>query len=116
MIVLSAVSHIAPVYRLLLTWRLPSVTDFGNGQNHIDIWTGSSTVNGGQDQIDCEDNLTSGGQYSIVRDPPTNYGVDSKLILFSKLITWLIDVATALFVPPDTCNTGNVYPSNPAHC
>lgn len=75
-------------------------TDYGNGQNHIDIWTGSPTVNGGQDQIDCEDNLTFGGQYSIVRDPPTTYGVDT----------------TALFVAPDTCNTGHVYPSNAAHC
>ena len=54
------------------------VTDHNNGQNHIDIWTGSSTVNGGQNQINCEDNLTFGGQYSIVRNPPTNYGVNSK--------------------------------------
>ena len=58
--------------------RISQVTDFSNGQNHIDIWTGSSTVNGGQNQINCEDNLTFGGQYSIVRNPPTNYGVNSK--------------------------------------
>jgi hypothetical protein len=57
--------------------NLSQVTDFNNGQNHIDIWTGSSTVNGGQNQINCEDNLTFGGQYSIVRNPPTNYGVNS---------------------------------------
>lgn len=67
----------APSVKLLLT-DITKATDYGNGQNHIDIWTGSSTVNGGQDQINCEDNLTFGGQYSIVRDPPTDYGVNSK--------------------------------------
>ncbi|RFU34247.1 hypothetical protein B7463_g2088, partial [Scytalidium lignicola] len=75
-------------------------TDFNNGISHIDIWTGSSTVNGGQNQINCEDNLTFGGRYSMVRQPPTNYGVNT----------------APLFVAPNTCNTGNVYPSNPAHC
>ncbi|KAL6894881.1 hypothetical protein GGI43DRAFT_134683 [Trichoderma evansii] len=75
-------------------------TDFNNGQPHIDIWTGSNSVNGGQNQINCEDNLTFGGRYSIVRNPPTNYGVDT----------------TPLFVAPNTCNTNHVYPSNPAHC
>ena len=63
-------------YHIILTSF--QVTDHNNGQNHIDIWTGSSTVNGGQNQINCEDNLTFGGQYSIVRNPPTNYGVNSK--------------------------------------
>ncbi|KIN02753.1 hypothetical protein OIDMADRAFT_52586 [Oidiodendron maius Zn] len=76
------------------------ITDHNNGQNHIDIWTGSSTVNGGQNQINCEDNLTLGGKYSIVRNPPTNYGVNT----------------APLFVAPNTCNTQDVYPSNPAHC
>ncbi|UKZ78804.1 hypothetical protein TrVFT333_006549 [Trichoderma virens FT-333] len=75
-------------------------TDWKNGQPHIDIWTGSNSVNGGQNQINCEDNLTFGGRYSIVRNPPTNYGVDT----------------TPLFVAPNTCNTNHVYPSNPAHC
>ncbi|KAL2404063.1 hypothetical protein ABEF95_013819 [Exophiala dermatitidis] len=32
----------------------------GSGKRHIDIWTGSSTVNGGQKQIACEDALTPG--------------------------------------------------------
>ncbi|KAJ5612060.1 hypothetical protein N7510_005254 [Penicillium lagena] len=75
-------------------------TDYNNGQPHIDIWTGSATTNGGQNQINCEDDLTLGGRYTIVRDPPTNYGVNT----------------SPLFVPPNTCNTQNVYPNNPAHC
>lgn len=54
-----------------------SESDWNNGQPHIDIWTGSNSQNGGQNQINCEDNLTFGGRYSIVRNPPTNYGVDS---------------------------------------
>lgn len=58
--------------------NISQATDYNNGQNHIDIWTGSSTVNGGQDQIDCEDNLTVGGPYSIVRDPPKDYSVNGK--------------------------------------
>ncbi|KAJ5398340.1 hypothetical protein N7509_006453 [Penicillium cosmopolitanum] len=75
-------------------------TDYSNGEPHIDIWTGSSNINGGQNQIDCEDNLTYGGRYTIVRNPPTNYGVNT----------------SPLFVPPSTCNTQDVYPDNPAHC
>lgn len=60
-----------------------TATDWSNGQPHIDIWTGSPSVNGGQNQINCEDNLTLGGRYSIVRNPPTNYGVDSMLAISS---------------------------------
>ncbi|KGO71313.1 hypothetical protein PITC_062780 [Penicillium italicum] len=75
-------------------------TDRYNGQPHIDIWTGSASTNGGQNQIDCEDNLTFGGRYSIVRNPPNYYGVNT----------------APLFVPPNTCHTNNVYPDNPAHC
>lgn len=26
------------------------------------------------------------------------------------------NLAAPLFSPPNTCNTGNVYPNNPAHC
>lgn len=53
-------------------------TDWGSGKYHIDIWTGSSTVNGGNNQIQCEDNLTPNPQ-SIVRMPPTNLPVDCKI-------------------------------------
>lgn len=95
-----------------------TATDWANGQPHIDIWTGSPTVNGGQNQINCENNLTFGGRYSIVRNPPTNYGVDSKFVNepTDRRDANLILIATPLFVAPNTCNTNHVYPSNPAHC
>ncbi|KAM0523842.1 hypothetical protein ACHAPE_001094 [Trichoderma viride] len=75
-------------------------SDWNSGQAHIDIWTGSNSSGGGDAQIDCEDNLTSGGQYSIVRQPATDLEVDT----------------TSLFVPPSTCNTGNIYEGNQASC
>ncbi|KAL8845734.1 MAG: hypothetical protein Q9221_009121 [Calogaya cf. arnoldii] len=46
-------------------------TDWKSGKYHIDLWTGSSTVNGGASQIQCENNLTPSTQ-SIVRQPPKN--------------------------------------------
>ena len=58
----------------------PEATDYTNGKSHIDIWTGSTNTNGSQGQISCEDNLTLGGRYAIVRDPPTYYGVNSKFL------------------------------------
>lgn len=43
----------------------------------MDIWTGSPTVNGGQDQINCEDDLTQDSQSrTIVRNPASTYEVD----------------------------------------
>lgn len=50
-------------------------SDFKNGKRHIDIWTGSPTVSGGQEQIDCEDSLTPSGDIVIVRKPANNYAV-----------------------------------------
>lgn len=95
-------------------------SDWKRGQPHIDIWTGSASRNGGQAQIDCENRLTPGGRYSIVRDPPKNYGVNGEFVpamvsrIESAILTWI--EAAPLFSPPNTCNTGNVYPNNPAHC
>lgn len=63
-------------------------TDWKNGQPHIDIWTGSNRVNGGQNQINCENRLTPGGRYSIVRDPPKNYGVNSTCLWRALYILW----------------------------
>lgn len=58
-------------------------TDWANGIRHIDVWTGSSTVNGGQDQINCEDDLTPADRsQTIVRRPDSNYPVDSEFALF----------------------------------
>lgn len=75
------------------------ITDFKSGKKHIDIWTGSSTSNGGNSQIQCEDNLTSGGTYTVVRTPGQGYEVDT----------------TPLF-EDGKCNTGNVFESNKATC
>lgn len=53
-------------------------SDYNNsGKKHIDIWTGSSTVNGGQEQINCEDSLTPDGDIVIVRSPDSTYAVDT---------------------------------------
>lgn len=52
-------------------------SDWNSQVPHIDLWTGSSTVNGGQDQIDCENNLTPDSQ-TIVRQSAQNLPVDSK--------------------------------------
>jgi hypothetical protein len=57
-----------------------TVTDWGNGIKHLDVWTGSSTTNGGQSQINCEDALTPNAQ-AVVRSPPTNLPVDCKTIV-----------------------------------
>ncbi|KAI4217448.1 MAG: hypothetical protein LQ351_000043 [Letrouitia transgressa] len=51
-------------------------TDWRSGKYHIDIWTGSSTVNGGSNQINCENALTPNPQ-NFVRQPPNNLAVDS---------------------------------------
>ncbi|KAL8669727.1 MAG: hypothetical protein Q9168_005696 [Polycauliona sp. 1 TL-2023] len=45
-------------------------------QYHIDLWTGSTTVNGGDLQIQCENSLP-GGQQSIVRSPPDGLETDT---------------------------------------
>jgi hypothetical protein len=48
--------------------------------NHIDVWTGSVNVNGGQEQIQCENDLTPADRsQTIVRQPSANLPVDSKL-------------------------------------
>lgn len=46
------------------------------GEYHIDLWTGSNTAGGGQDQINCEDSLPGGSQ-TIVLDPPNSLPVDT---------------------------------------
>jgi hypothetical protein len=53
-------------------------SDWSNGNAHIDIWTGSSTVNGGTTQENCEDALTPDQNQGVVRQPATNLPVNSK--------------------------------------
>lgn len=45
------------------------------------MWTGSSSQDGGQNQIDCEDNLTPDSQ-SIILNPDSGLEVDSKFFFF----------------------------------
>ncbi|KAG4439061.1 hypothetical protein IFR05_005452 [Cadophora sp. M221] len=46
--------------------------DYNNGgKRHIDIWTGSRTVNGGNEQVDCENKLTSGRLAGLCLDSDT---------------------------------------------
>ncbi|KAF7177580.1 hypothetical protein CNMCM7691_005909 [Aspergillus felis] len=68
--------------------------------HHIDIWTGSNTTDGGQDQINCEMRLTPTGGLSIVRNPSADLAVD----------------ATPLFVPGGnpSCNIDHVFPNESA--
>lgn len=53
------------------------LTDWDSkGEYHIDLWTGSNTAGGGQNQIDCEDSLPGGSQ-TIILDPPNSLPVDT---------------------------------------
>ncbi|KAE8377712.1 hypothetical protein BDV26DRAFT_292937 [Aspergillus bertholletiae] len=64
----------------------------------IDIWTGSSTVNGGNDQLDCENQLTPTPQNQpIIREPGPHLLVD----------------ATPLYaaLEKSVCNVGSLFPS-----
>ncbi|RHZ63226.1 uncharacterized protein CDV56_106715 [Aspergillus thermomutatus] len=67
---------------------------------HIDIWTGSNTTDGGQDQINCEMSLTPTGSLPIVRNPSANLTVDT----------------TPLYVPGGnpSCNVDHVYSNESA--
>ncbi|KAJ5604919.1 hypothetical protein N7510_010073 [Penicillium lagena] len=53
-------------------------SDWSHNEWHVDLWTGSTNENGGQAQINCEDNLP-GGKQVVIRAPPTNLPVNSKL-------------------------------------
>ncbi|CZR65632.1 uncharacterized protein PAC_15532 [Phialocephala subalpina] len=89
-----------------LTWRNEDycqecTDDFSSGNRHIDIWTGSSSVNGGQEQINCEDSLTPSGNVVIVRSPDGGYAVDTAP-LYHKGTS-------------NPCRTNHLYPDAKAH-
>ncbi|KAL1965122.1 hypothetical protein VTN77DRAFT_6035 [Rasamsonia byssochlamydoides] len=69
-------------------------TDWQSGEWHVDTWTGSSTQNGGQKQINCEDDLTPDAGQAIIRNPSKDLPVDT----------------TALF-SNGKCQTSHTYPS-----
>jgi hypothetical protein len=52
--------------------------DANSGIIHIDIWTGSTTSNGGKIQINCEDALTPDEKHDLIKNPPSNLPVNSK--------------------------------------
>ena len=63
----------------------PLVTDWDSKKEyHIDLWTGSNTAGGGQNQIDCEDDLPGGSQ-TIILDPPNSLPVDSMYPITAQL-------------------------------
>lgn len=73
-------------------------TDLNSGKQHVDVWTGSSTVDGGQTQIQCENSLTPDAQ-PILRQPPEDLPVDS----------------TELFADGQ-CQTSHTYIDAPGSC
>ncbi|PWY85094.1 hypothetical protein BO70DRAFT_265170, partial [Aspergillus heteromorphus CBS 117.55] len=50
----------------------------GSEAYHIDVWTGSNEISGGDDQIGCEIRLTpqDGGPLGIMRNPTEDLPVD----------------------------------------
>ena len=52
--------------------------DWDNGVYHIDFWTGNLTESGGEDQIECEDELTPVEGYDVVRYGSKDHEVNSK--------------------------------------
>ncbi|KAK7753734.1 hypothetical protein SLS62_004358 [Diatrype stigma] len=67
-------------------------SDWANGEAHIDIWTGT-VADGGDAQVECENELTPGPQQSFIRNPAADLEVD---------VTPLWDNGA--------CNTQNTYP------
>lgn len=78
--------------------------------NHIDLWTGSTTVNGGQEQIQCENDLTPAERsQTIVRQPSQNLPVDSK----SRAITRLWEEADMRYQRPNCTSKVPARPAEP---
>ena len=55
-------------------------TDWSHGKWHIDVWTGNSTVNGGQAQLDCENALTPSSGHNVIRNGNTGHAPNSELL------------------------------------
>ena len=53
----------------------------GSQKYHIDLWTGSNQVDGGNSLVNCENSLP-GGSNTIINNAPNGLPVDSKLSLF----------------------------------
>ncbi|KAE8352703.1 hypothetical protein BDV28DRAFT_157661 [Aspergillus coremiiformis] len=71
--------------------------DWANKIWHIDVWTGSNSVNGGNEQLDCEIKLTPTPQHKpIIRRPGPNLPVDGTP-LYTKMTN-------------SVCNLGSIFP------
>lgn len=58
--------------------------NWDDGKYHIDIWTGSASVDGKQEQIECENTLTPPPN-SIIKDPAEDYPVDGEFVFLPFL-------------------------------
>lgn len=69
-------------------------SDWNDGTWHIDVWIGSSTTNGGDNQINCEDDLTPDSQ-SIILNPASDLEVDCMFTLYlpTYLPTYLLQTS-----------------------
>lgn len=56
------------------------ITDWKNGKRHIDLWLDSTTENGHQKVIDCENTPTPDDEQPIARNPLKTNKADTKLI------------------------------------
>jgi hypothetical protein len=62
------------------------VSDYDDGKLHIDIWTGSTTSNGGSKLLSCEDSLTPSASQIVVTNPPSSLAVNCMTPLSPSLI------------------------------
>ena len=94
-------------------------TDWKSGHGgfyHIDIWIGSSTKNGNNNEETCEDKLTPKERHTIIRNPSTGLPVDGKSLdmLLAPFRVSEVEAeflfATKLYdVKTEGCRTSHVY-------
>ena len=54
-------------------------SDWNGGLAHIDMWIGSTTSNGGQSVINCENSLTPDDGQDVIRNPTADLPVNCAL-------------------------------------
>ncbi|RJE19269.1 hypothetical protein PHISCL_08388 [Aspergillus sclerotialis] len=67
-------------------------SDWSGGLAHIDMWIGSTTSNGGQNVVNCENSLTPDQGQAVIRNPASDLPVNSAELFLSG-----------------RCHTENVY-------
>ena len=68
------------IVRLSLTHE---ASDWNGGAAHIDMWIGSTTSNGGQDVVNCENSLTPDQGQAVIRNPASDLPVNCALLRFT---------------------------------